>query len=151
MFLVSKLEIDMQIINIHQAKTQLSKLIEKVLVGEDVIIAKAGKPIVKLTPYKEILKDPRNRIFVSVATAWEISIKQKKGKLPLKTTLEECFRKSNFEILEIKLPHILQLENLPTYHKDPFDRILVAQAIVEKLMIITEDGKIKKYDVSVLG
>ena len=99
----------------------------------------------------KILKDPRNRIFVSVATAWEISIKQKKGKLPLKTTLEECFRKSNFEILEIKLPHILQLENLPTYHKDPFDRILVAQAIVEKLMIITEDGKIKKYDVSVLA
>ena len=98
----------------------------------------------------KILKDPRNRIFVSVATAWEISIKQKKGKLPLKTTLEECFRKSNFEILEIKLPHILQLENLPTYHKDPFDRMLVAQAIVEKLMIITEDGKIKKYDVSVL-
>ena len=99
----------------------------------------------------KILKDSRNRIFVSVATAWEMSIKQKKGKLPLKTTLEVCFRKSNFEILEIKLPHILQLENLPTYHKDPFDRILVAQAIVEKLMIITEDGKIKKYDVSVLG
>jgi len=99
----------------------------------------------------KILKDPRNRIFVSVATAWEISIKQKKGKLPLKTTLEECFRKSNFEILEIKLPHILQLENLPSYHRDPFDRMLVAQAIVEKLMIITEDGKIKKYDVSVLG
>ena len=98
----------------------------------------------------KILKDSRNRIFVSVATAWEISIKQKKGKLPLKTTLEECFRKSNFEILEIKLPHILQLENLPFYHKDPFDRMLVAQAIVEKLMIITEDGKIKKYDVSVL-
>ena len=99
----------------------------------------------------KILKDPRNRIFVSVATAWEISIKQKKGKLPLKTTLEECFRKSNFEILEIKLPHILQLENLPFYHKDPFDRMLVAQAIVEKLMIITADEKIKKYDVSVLG
>ena len=99
----------------------------------------------------KILKDPRNRIFVSVATAWEISIKQKKGKLPLKTTLEECFRKSNFEILEIKLPHILQLENLPFYHKDPFDRMLVAQAIVEKLMIITQDEKIKKYDVSVLA
>lgn len=99
----------------------------------------------------KILKDPRNRIFVSVATAWEISIKQKKGKLPLKTTLEECFRKSNFEIMEIKLPHILQLENLPPYHEDPFDRMLVAQAIVEKLMIITEDEKIKKYDVSVLA
>ena len=99
----------------------------------------------------KILKDPRNRIFVSVATAWEMSIKQKNGKLPLKTTLEECFRKSNFEILEIKLPHILQLENLPFYHKDPFDRMLVAQAIVEKLMIITADEKIKKYDVSVLG
>ena len=99
----------------------------------------------------KILKDPQNRIFVSVATAWEISIKHKKGKLPLKTTLEECFRKSNFEVLEINLPHILQLENLPNYHKDPFDRMLVAQAIIEKLMIITQDEKIKKYDVSVLA
>ena len=99
----------------------------------------------------KILKDPQNRIFVSVATAWEISINHKKNKLPLKTTLEECFRKSNFEVLEINLPHILQLENLPNYHKDPFDRMLVAQAIVEKLMIITEDEKIKKYDVSVLA
>lgn len=98
----------------------------------------------------KILKDPKKRIFVSVATAWEISIKHKKGKLPLETTLEECFRKTTFEILEIKLPHILQLENLPIYHKDPFDRMLVAQAIVEKLTIITEDEKIKKYDVGVL-
>lgn len=99
----------------------------------------------------ETLKDPRNRIFVSVATAWEISIKQKKGTLPLKTTLEKCFIKSNFEVLEIKLPHILHLENLPFYHNDPFDRILVAQSIVEKLILITVDEKIKKYDVSVLA
>ena len=99
----------------------------------------------------KILKDPQNRIFVSVATAWEISIKHKKDKLLLKTTLEECFRKSNFEILEIKLPYILQLENLPHHHKDPFDRMLVAQAIVEKLMIITEDEKIKKYDVRIMA
>ncbi len=98
-----------------------------------------------------ILKDPRNHIFVSVATAWEISIKNKKGKLPLKTTLEECFRKSNFEILDIQLAHVLNLEKLPILHRDPFDRLLVAQAIVEKLMIITEDEKIKKYDVSVLA
>ena len=99
----------------------------------------------------KILKDPRNRIFVSVATAWEISIKHKTGRLPLGITLEECFRKSTFEILEIKLSHILQLESLPIYHKDPFDRMLVAQAIIEKLMIITQDEKIKKYDVSVLA
>lgn len=98
-----------------------------------------------------ILKDPRNRIFVSVATAWEISIKHKKGKLPLRTTLDECFRKSTFEILDIKLAHALNLDKLPMLHKDPFDRMLVAQAIVEKLMIITEDEKIKKYDVSVLA
>lgn len=98
----------------------------------------------------QILKDPRKHIFVSVATAWEISIKQQKGKLTLKTTLGECFRKSNFEILEIKLPHILQLENLPPHHKDPFDRMLVAQAIAERLTIITQDEKIQKYDVSVL-
>lgn len=98
----------------------------------------------------KLLKDPQERVFVSVATAWEISIKHKRGKLPLKTTLAECFRKSTFEILEIKLPHILQLENLPVYHHDPFDRMLVAQATCEKLTIITKDEKIKKYDVSVL-
>ena len=98
----------------------------------------------------KILKDPNNHIFVSLVTAWEISIKHEKGKLPLKTTLEECFRKSAFEILEIKLPHILQLENLPSYHQDPFDRMLIAQSKAENLIFVTDDTKIKKYDLRIL-
>lgn len=98
----------------------------------------------------KILKDPNNHIFVSLVTAWEISIKHEKGKLSLKTTLEECFKKSPFEILEIKLPHILQLENLPSYHQDPFDRMLIAQSKVESLIFVTDDTKIKKYDLRIV-
>ena len=106
---------------------------------------KLGSSLIK------VLKDPSNEVFVSVASAWEISIKNKKGKLPLKTTLAECFKKSPFDILEIKLTHVLQLEKLPLYHKDPFDRMLIAQAIVEKLTIITQDKKISKYDVKIFN
>lgn len=94
---------------------------------------------------RKILEDPLNEIYVSVVSGWEISIKHKLGKLPLKTTLPECFEKSNFQILNINLEHILQLDKLPLHHKDPFDRILISQAKAENLTLITSDEKIWKY------
>lgn len=105
----------------------------------------------KLTNYiKEIISNPDNQIFISVASGWEIVIKQRSGKLPLKTTVQECFTKANFEILNINLNHILFLDKLPLYHHDPFDRILIAQAQVENLTFITSDEKIKKYKIKVV-
>ncbi len=101
---------------------------------------------------KDILKDPLNQIFVSIASAWEISIKNRNGKLPLKTSLKRCFENSPFETLNISLIHILDFGKLPLHknHKDPFDRILIAQARVENLTFITSDQKIWKYDLPLL-
>ncbi len=99
---------------------------------------------------RKILQDPQNEVYVSVVNGWEISIKHKVGKLPLKTTVAECFKKSDFKILNINLEHILQLDKLPLHHKDPFDRILVSQAQVENLTLITSDQKIGQYPVKIM-
>ena len=101
---------------------------------------------------KDVLKDPQNQIFVSIASAWEIGIKSRAGKLPLKTTLKRCFDISPFETLNIGLSHVFELEKLTLYrsHKDPFDKILIAQARVENLTFITTDEKIWKYDLRLL-
>lgn len=98
-----------------------------------------------------ILKDPDNIIYVSVVSAWEISIKlQSNSKFKLKTTIEKCFQKAGFEILEVKLSHVLQLKKLKDIHKDPFDRMLIAQAKSGGATFITGDEKIWKYDIPIL-
>lgn len=98
---------------------------------------------------REVIKDTKNQIFVSVASAWEISMKHRAGKLSLETSLQTCFEISAFELVNINLVHILKLDSLPIHHKDPFDRILIAQAKAENLIIITDDIKIKTYNVQV--
>lgn len=105
----------------------------------------------KLKPQiRSLVENPQNHIFVSVVNAWEITIKQKKGKLHLKTTLENTFNEPGFELIPITFDHVLNLHQLPLHHKDPFDRMLVAQAISEKLTLITHDQKLKKYKVNVI-
>lgn len=99
---------------------------------------------------KELIENPNNQIFVSVASAWEISIKRKIGKLSLKTTIQHCFESSGFLIIDITLNHILELDLLPMHHQDPFDRILIAQTKAEKLIFITDDIKIKQYDLRII-
>lgn len=63
---------------------------------------------------------------------------------------EDCFQKAGFEILDVKFSHVLRLQKLEQYHKDPFDRMLIAQAQVENATIITGDEKIWRYDVPIL-
>lgn len=100
--------------------------------------------------WQQLIADPGNLIFVSLVSAWEMAIKLKMGKLRLKKTLEECFRDQDFEMLGISLQHIVSLNRLPLKHKDPFDRMLIAQAKVEHCRLITDDQKIKKYRIRVL-
>lgn len=101
-------------------------------------------------PILEILKASDNQIYVSTASGWEISIKNTAGKLSLKTTLEDCFKLAGFEILDINLNHVLNLNKLPTLHKDPFDRIIISQAQVENFTLITSDKKIFKYKINLV-
>lgn len=95
---------------------------------------------------EEIIKNPQNQIFVSVVSGIEISIKSKTKKLKLKTTLKRMFEISGFEILNVNFNHLLEMDKLFVYHKDPFDRILISQAKVENLTLITSDEKIWRYD-----
>ncbi len=92
-----------------------------------------------------------NEIFVSFATAWEVSIKYGVGKLKLPNAPEIWFpdrvRRAGFRLLPIDLQHTLRVHNLPPIHKDPFDRLLISQADVENLTIVTEDPNFNKYQV----
>lgn len=95
---------------------------------------------------KEIIADKTNTIYVSVVSAWEISIKLKTNAgFKLRTSIKKAFEIAGFEVLGISLEHVLSLDKLPMYHKDPFDRMLIAQAKVEGCRLITNDPKIKEY------
>lgn len=97
----------------------------------------------------KVIQDKENQIFISVVSGIEISIKNRSGKLPLKTTVKQIFKIAGFEVLDINLNHVLEFDKLPGCHKNPFDRILISQAKVENLSLITSDEKIWKYDVKV--
>lgn len=102
---------------------------------------------------KKIIENTENNCFVSIATYWEIAIKHSLGRLNLDTELENIFRiieKTGFEILPITTNQILINAGLPHHHQDPFDRIIVAQAIHDDLKIVSKDGQFKKYQVSLI-
>ena len=103
------------------------------------------------TDAKEAIIDGNNIVYVSAATAWEISIKRAIGKLriPESDYLEEL-RLHRFTPLSITTEHALAVEKLPLLHKDPFDRMLIAQAQMEKLTIVTRDQRLSHYDVRVI-
>jgi PIN domain nuclease of toxin-antitoxin system len=96
----------------------------------------------------DILKDPENNIFVSVAPFWEIAIKISIKKLILPVNLDQLIEETlsnDIVIKNIDLNHILAVSELPYHHGDPFDRIIIAQAMVDNLTIISTDTSFKKY------
>jgi PIN domain nuclease of toxin-antitoxin system len=103
------------------------------------------------TAARAAIQDGRNVVYVSAATAWEISIKRAMGKLkvPQGDHLEEL-RLHRFTPLSITIEHALAVEGLPSHHKDPIDRMLIAQAQEERLTIITRDQRISLYNVRVI-
>ncbi len=102
-----------------------------------------------------LIEDSATDIVFSVVTGWEIVIKYGLQKLKLPFPPYEYIPKrleiSYMEVLPIQLEHVLQVYRLPAHHKDPFDRLLIAQAMVEKLIIISNDRQIQAYDVDVMG
>ena len=97
------------------------------------------------------IRDPANAVFVSAASAWEIAIKSALGKLS--ADLDEIVRTSievGFEELVVTLAHARRVRALPPRHRDPFDRMLVAQAIEEGLTVVTRDAAVGDYGVSTL-
>ncbi len=103
---------------------------------------------------KDIISDPNNEIYFSVVSAWEIIIKVGTGKLSLSEPPEiyipSRVASNQFEILPVQISHILKINSLPNFHKDPFDRLLIAQSLVEDLSLITVDGAIAQYPVKTI-
>jgi len=99
---------------------------------------------------KEIIVARENSTHVSTVSLWEIAIKVNLGKLKLRSTFGELLGKvknSAIEVMQIEDEYLKKLSALPSIHKDPFDRLMIATALVENLTIVTADSDIQKYDV----
>ena len=99
---------------------------------------------------KSLIANSKNIVFVSAATAWEISIKKSLGKLDAPDDMEEIILQEGFSPLPITLFHGQQAGALPSLHRDPFDRMLVAQAQAEGLAILSADKVLNNYGIKVI-
>jgi PIN domain nuclease of toxin-antitoxin system len=103
---------------------------------------------------KDAIADEEAEVLVSVVTVWEMVIKTKLGKLPLPELpgilIPKMLERHHFQVLPVTLQHTLKVYDLPDFHKDPFDRLLMAQAITEDLVFVTSDAAIKKYGLETL-
>lgn len=101
-----------------------------------------------------LCQDPANIVLLSVTSVWEMQIKLRLGKLRLSLPLVEMIERqqqtNGVEVLPILLTHVLALDNLPNYHKDPFDRLLIAQANVEGAALVSHDSAIARYPVELV-
>lgn len=94
--------------------------------------------------------DSSNSVFVSAASGWEIAIKKALGKLEAPDDLPEAISICRFEPLSITLAHAMKAGFLPRHHNDPFDRMLVAQSILEGCTLVTRDHRINAYGIPIL-
>ncbi len=103
---------------------------------------------------KQMLSSDSDELVLSLVSLWEIAIKMKIGKFndlgSSVAYIRDEMREYGMELLPIRYEHILQLESLPHHHGDPFDRLLIAQAIAESLPVLTSDAKFKAYDVKLI-
>ena len=99
---------------------------------------------------RTLIADANTIIYISAATSWEIAIKKSLGKLDAPDNIEKIIHSKGFDPLPISLAHGEAAGKLPKHHKDPFDRMLIAQAQIEGLSIITHDNLFKMYPVNII-
>ncbi len=92
------------------------------------------------------IADPANEVFVSAVVAWEIVIKRALGKLGFEGTVATAVAEEGFTTLPVSVAHVDEVARLPDHHRDPFDRLLVAQARVESLTLVTSDPFVRRYE-----
>lgn len=97
---------------------------------------------------KSLIMNPEHRMLISTASIWEINIKIGIGKLKVSKEYTDILVNDGFEVLDIQLSHTMKVLELPGFHGDPFDRILIAQAMIEEATLVTRDKKITQYPVS---
>lgn len=106
-------------------------------------------------PARSLLIDAENEALLSVASLWEIAIKVNLGKLTLERPFEELIPEqlsvTEIDQLPIRMEHLAALLKLPLHHRDPFDRLIIAQALAEGLPVLSSDPEFQKYPVQVIG
>jgi PIN domain nuclease of toxin-antitoxin system len=123
----------------------------KVLLDTHVFLWWNGNPEMILPPLRAAIANPGNEIFVSAASVWEVAIKRALGKLDFAGSVVEAVTGHRFLLLPITGEAAEQAGALPRHHDDPFDRLLVAQAVLEDLVLGTQDPKLRSYGVAKLG
>ena len=99
----------------------------------------------------EAIADPNNDVFVSAVSGWEIALKNNLGKLEVPENVYSIIDSQGFGYLSVTFIHGVEAGSLPLHHRDPFDRLLVAQARLEALALVTRDAHIRQYDVSTMA
>jgi len=99
---------------------------------------------------ESIENDPGNYL-VSTISFWEVAIKRQIGKLTTDLDVPQTVKDVGFIILDIVTAHVYEYESLPLIHRDPFDRMLIAQSKTERLPLLTGDLKLKEYDIKVIN
>lgn len=126
----------------------------KVLLDTHVLLwFQAGDPALPKAA-EQAIRSEANEAYVSMVSFWEIGLKHGIGKLPLRMPLDAFFNTitdAPFQVLPLERPHILAASALPLHHRDPFDRMLIAQAMHEGMQLITVDAQFRAYDVPLIG
>jgi PIN domain nuclease of toxin-antitoxin system len=99
----------------------------------------------------DLIAEDAGTVFASAASIWEIEIKSAQGKLEVSSNFVELVEQTGFEPLPISFEHALQAGRLPLHHRDPFDRMLIAQARVESLTLASADATLAAYDVPIVA
>ncbi|MEI9949726.1 MAG: type II toxin-antitoxin system VapC family toxin [Pseudomonadota bacterium] len=126
----------------------------KLLLDTQVVLWAATIPDELRTEARDLIEDGTQDVLVSVVSAWEIALKQSLGKLELPSAAErwlpEVLRRSGFELAEVGFAAALKVRALPWHHRDPFDRLLVAQALEEGYTLVTRNEALSAYGVPIL-
>ena len=123
----------------------------KLLIDTHIFLWMNGESSKLSEPFKELGRSGEHDFYLSVASAWEIQIKHQLGKLHLPFHIEELISKNqqenSIQLLPIELSHISNLAQLPSHHNDPFDRLIISQAMLEGMTIVTADRAFANYAV----
>lgn len=122
----------------------------KLLLDTHVVLWWLGSPEELAAGARKAIQSPTNEVFVSAASLWEMSIKQELGKLSLPGNPIEALESIDVTLLAISAEHAWRAGSLAPHHRDPFDRMLVAQADTESMVLVTRDTNIPRYGIPVL-
>jgi PIN domain nuclease of toxin-antitoxin system len=122
----------------------------RLLVDTHALLWALGEPSTLAPAARDAIADPSNLVAVSSASLWECAIKASIGKLDLPQDFFDSIPNAGYEVMPIRIPHLNLYCNLPMHHRDPFDRMLVAQVRVEALTLVSRDREMAKYDIDIL-